>query len=72
MPARVVRRRVLEVGDGDVGTGDELPEGAGIARPLRVRQIPPERRAVLAASSDVGFFSLLFFFNWVISYFTES
>ncbi len=53
VPARVVGSRVLEVGDGDIGTRDELPEGTGVARPLRVRQIPPECRTVLAAARDV-------------------
>ena len=52
--ARVVRRRVLEVGDGDVGALDQVAERAGVAGPLRVRQVPAERRAVLAAAGDLG------------------
>ena len=31
-----------------------VPHGAGVARPSRVRQVPAERRAVLAATGDLG------------------
>ena len=49
-----VRGRVLEVGDGDVGALDQGAERSGVAGPLGVRQVPAERRAVLAAAGDVG------------------
>ena len=54
VPLRGVRGRVLEVGDGDVGALDQGAERAGVAGPLGVRQVPAERRAVLAAAGDVG------------------
>ena len=47
-----VGRRVLEVGDGDVGAAHEVADDAGVAGSLRIRQVPAERRAVLAVAGD--------------------
>ena len=44
---------VLEVGDGEVRALDEVAHRAAIARPVGVRQVPAERRAVLAGAGDV-------------------
>ena len=51
--AKPVGRRVLEVGDREVGARDEVADDAGVAGPLRVRQVPADRRAVLAAAGDL-------------------
>ena len=52
--ADVVRGRVLEVGDGEVGALDEVADRARRCRSARVRQVPAERRAALQRPVIVG------------------